>query len=132
VNGKKIIRLGIKIFRASKLGDGSDPNEDFCIEWIAQFPNMEEFNIKCIKWAVIADIMFLTQNSTVMNSNELLGAFNAIGNMPHLKTVNYESLGCRMGDLEMMTILFGITKLKQIKNLNFKIIQYNSDILNRN
>jgi len=95
---------------ASKLGDGSDPNEDFCIEWIAQFPNMEEFNIKCI--------------NTVMNSNELLGAFNAIGNMPHLKTVNYESLGCRMGDLEMMTILFGITKLKQIKNLNFKIIQY--------
>jgi len=59
----------------------------------------------------------------MIDPNDLLNAFTVMGNMPYLRTMNYESLNCRMGDLEMMTILFGLTKMPNVKNLRFKVIQ---------
>jgi len=97
---------------ASRSGDGSLPTEELCLEFITQFPNLEEFSVKFI--------------NSITESDDLLGALTVMGKMPHLKTLTYESLNCRMGDLEMMTVLFGLTKMPNIKNLCFKVIQHPS------
>jgi len=93
---------------SSKTADENQESVEYCTQWMARFPNLEEISCRFVN---VGDI------------NEVAAALSAMIGLPHLKTMNYESLGCRMGDLELMTILFGFTKLKQLKNLNFKLIQ---------
>jgi len=92
----------------SKTGENSSPAEDYCTDWMARFPNLQEITIRFIN---------------AMDLNEMISGINILTTVPHLKTLNYEALSCRMGDMELMAILFGVTKMKQIKNLNFKLIQ---------
>jgi len=92
----------------SKTGENSNLAESYCSEWMARFPNIEEMTMKFIN---------------AMDTNEIVSGFSILTTIPHLKTLNYEALSCRIGDMELMAILFGITKMKQIKNLNFKLIQ---------
>lgn len=93
---------------SSKTEGETAETEEFCSQFMARFPNVEEMSCKFVN---VGDAVEINACSTAM------------AGMTSLKTLNYESLGCRMGDLELMTILFGFTKLTQLKNLNFKLIQ---------
>jgi len=93
---------------SSKTDGEGEGTEEFCTQWMARFPNVEEMTCRFVN---------------VGDAVEINACSSALAGLVHLKTINYESLGCRMGDLELMTVLFGFTKLKQLKNLNFKLIQ---------
>jgi hypothetical protein len=92
----------------SKTEGESQETEEFCIQFMSRFPNVEEMTCRFVN---------------VGDAVEINACTNTMAKLNHLKTLNYEGLACRMGDLEFMTILFGFTKLTQLKTLNFKLIQ---------
>jgi hypothetical protein len=93
---------------SSKTGEENYRAEEFCTEWMGRFRYAEEINIRFIN---VGDLV------------ELQSALTRLSSLSRLKTLSFEFLGCRLGDLELMMILFGLTKMKQLKNMTVKLIQ---------